>query len=223
MRLWPEMITIMLWPFALKHAADRHNLVTINSHGWTPLERFSGERRKIDASLFHTWGCPTFVLDDRLQSGSGKAPKWEPRSRLGVYLGISPFHANSVALVLNPKTGHVSPQYHVIFDDDYSTLSYMRQSKIPPHWKKMITKSSKVISPDYSHQVTENWDMASTEPQYQSTHNLRVPPLIQKVNNTQPDNPPGLKPLYNSKGGQLRSSIHFEGDQSIPPDHSAGD
>ena len=45
------------------------------------------------------------------------APKWRQRSWLRVYLGPSPNHARSVALVLNPRTGHVSPQFHVKFDD----------------------------------------------------------------------------------------------------------
>ena len=27
-----------------------------------------------------------------------------------------------MALVLNPKTGHVSPQFHVVFDDKFDTV-----------------------------------------------------------------------------------------------------
>ena len=85
---------------------------------------------------FHAFGCPTYVLDNALQSGQG-APKWKQRSRLGVYLGPSPNHARSVALVLNPRTGHVSPQFHVKFDDFFETV----QSKDTdldapePQWK----------------------------------------------------------------------------------------
>ena len=48
---------------------------------------------------------------------------WEPRSRIGVHLGHSHFHAGSVALVFNPTTGHVSSQYHIVIDDDFSTFS----------------------------------------------------------------------------------------------------
>ena len=51
-----------------------------------------------------------------------KPLKWKQRSRLGVYLGPSPNHARSVALVLNPRTGHVSPQFHVKFDDFFETV-----------------------------------------------------------------------------------------------------
>ena len=81
---------------------------------------------------YHTLFCPVYVLDARLQTAGGPGPpKWEPRSRIGVYLGHSPFHAGSVALVWNPTTGHVSPQYHVVFDDDFTTVPYMASGTIP--------------------------------------------------------------------------------------------
>ena len=49
-------------------------------------------------------------MDARLQSvGGGGPPKWDPQACLGVYLGHSPSHAGSVALVMNPKTGLVYP------------------------------------------------------------------------------------------------------------------
>ena len=39
--------------------------------------------------------------------------KWKAWAWLGVYLGPSPNHSRTVHLILNPRTGHVSPQYHV--------------------------------------------------------------------------------------------------------------
>ena len=76
------------------------------------------------------------MLDNALQSGQG-APKWKERSRLGVYLGPSPNHARSVALVLNPRTGHVSPQFHIKFDDFFETVqSKSTDLDAPdPEWK----------------------------------------------------------------------------------------
>ena len=69
---------------------------------------------------FHTLFSPIYVLDARLQnSGGAGPPKWEPRSRIGVYLGHLPFPAGNVALVWNSSTGRVSPQYHVVFDDEF--------------------------------------------------------------------------------------------------------
>ena len=44
------------------------------------------------------------------------------RSRRGIYLGVSKHHSSTVHLVLNPETGAISPQYHCIFDDTFSTV-----------------------------------------------------------------------------------------------------
>jgi hypothetical protein len=69
----------------------------------------------------HHFGVPVYVLDDKAQAGF-KLSKWVARARIGIYLGKSPRHSLSVAMVLNPKTGHVSPQFHVKFDDVFETV-----------------------------------------------------------------------------------------------------
>jgi hypothetical protein len=63
-----------------------------------------------------------------------------------VYLGHSPFHAGSVALVYNPSIGHVSPKYHVVFDDDFTMVPYMEAGTIPPHWSDLVYSSSELAS-----------------------------------------------------------------------------
>ena len=98
--------------------------------GLVPLQRYSGDRRALDITIMHTWGCPVYVLDARLQ-GNGMIPKWDPRARVGVYLGHSPSHAGNVALVLNLQTGHMSPQYHLVFDDGFSTVDALRTDTEP--------------------------------------------------------------------------------------------
>ena len=64
-------------------------------------------------------------------------PKWKQRARLGIYLGPSPSHACTVALILNPRTGHVSPQFHVKFDDFFETVgnSPTDMDTPEPEWK----------------------------------------------------------------------------------------
>ena len=76
------------------------------------------------------------MLDNALQSRQG-VPKWKQRARLGIYLGPSPSHAWTVALVLNPRTGHVSPQFHVKFDDFFETVgnSPTDMDTPEPEWK----------------------------------------------------------------------------------------
>jgi hypothetical protein len=55
-------------------------------------------------------------LDPKLQDGK-KIPKWQPRARRGQFLGYSKDHLTTIGLVLNIATGHVSPQFHVVYDD----------------------------------------------------------------------------------------------------------
>jgi hypothetical protein len=141
MRLWPDIITEDLWPFALKLAVDIHNS-TPGPSGLSPDEIFSGQkstRNRIND--FHTFGCPVFVLEASLQDGH-KLPKWKPRSRMAVYLGLSPDHATTVPLVLNVTTGLVSPQYHLVFDDKFTTVNCMKSDEIPSTWPDLFKTSS---------------------------------------------------------------------------------
>eukprot|EP00804_Cyclotella_cryptica_P001335 CCRYP_014115-RA/>CCRYP_014115-RA protein AED:0.38 eAED:-0.10 QI:0/0/0/1/1/1/2/0/180 len=60
---------------------------------------------------------------EELFSGDGKKIlKWESRAWQGIFVGFSPGLSSLVPLILNPRTQHISPQYHVIFDDAFSTV-----------------------------------------------------------------------------------------------------
>ena len=67
------------------------------------------------------WGCPAYVLEPKLQNGQ-KLPKWNRQSRLGQLLGYLDEHSSLVANVWHLKTGYVSPQYHVVFDNLFETV-----------------------------------------------------------------------------------------------------
>jgi len=146
--MWPQMIDSMFWPFAFKAMAERMNNLQVNLDGTTPESIMHGvDAKEIPVKSYHTLFCPIYVLDSRLQSAGGPGPpKWEPRSRIGVYLGHSPFHAGSIALVLKPSTGRVSPQYHVVFYDEFSTVSYMEKGTIPPNWADLVQYSSELTT-----------------------------------------------------------------------------
>jgi len=70
----------------------------------------------------HVFGCPVYVLDPKLQDGK-KLPKWSPRCRRGQYLRPSPNHSTMIGCILNLRTGHVLPQYHCVYDNQFSTVS----------------------------------------------------------------------------------------------------
>lgn len=67
------------------------------------------------------WGAPAYVLDPALQDGK-KVPKWNPRSRRGRFLGMSSKHLTRVSLILNLATVYISPQYHIVHNDLYTTV-----------------------------------------------------------------------------------------------------
>jgi hypothetical protein len=75
----------------------------------------------LDLLRSHVWGCPAYVLEPKLQNGQ-KLPKWNRRSRLGQFLGYSDKHSSLVANIRHLKTGYVSPQYHVVYDDLFQTV-----------------------------------------------------------------------------------------------------
>jgi hypothetical protein len=124
----------IMWPFALKEVAYQFNRLSLQSDGCCCEATFFDVNKDFtDPSMYNTFGSPCFVMDSRLQSDVGGAPKWEPRSHLGIYVGHSPSHAGLVALVLNPWTEHVSPLFHVVFDDHFTTVPFMEKNEVPPH------------------------------------------------------------------------------------------
>ena len=121
---WNERGTddLALWPFAVRHAIWLYNRLPNRYSGLSPLEllhKHIGDHR--DLLRTHVWGCPVFVLDPKLQDGK-KVPKWNRRARQGQFLGFSDEHSSLVANVRHLETGHVSPQYHLVFDDHFHTV-----------------------------------------------------------------------------------------------------
>ena len=119
---WPTIINDSFWPFAIRHAVNLHNVTPSTTNHKTPWELFTGELPPWHLSDFRVFGCPSYVLHKELQDGS-KRPKWTTRSWQGVYVGFSPLHARSVALIYNPSTTHVSPQFHIVYDEHFSSVS----------------------------------------------------------------------------------------------------
>jgi hypothetical protein len=120
---WPERSFIDLWPLAMTYAIWVYNKMPHNGAGLSPEELFLGIKSHGSQQLqqCHVFGCPVYVLDPALQDGK-KIPRWDSRARQGMFVGCSREHSTTVPLVLNPRTSHVSPQFHVIFDDAFSTV-----------------------------------------------------------------------------------------------------
>ena len=101
---WPDNIDLEIWTFAIRHVVNQwNNTPTTDLNYQTSEERFNrikqeNANRKKHFQNFHLFGCPTYVLKDKLQ-GNVKQPKWKPRTKVGVYLGRSKHHAADVNLI----------------------------------------------------------------------------------------------------------------------------
>ena len=118
---WPRVMSNCLWPYALRAANDALISAPRRVDGRSAASVFSRTDVSPKLGSFRPFGCPTYVLTNELAAGK-HIPKWFKRARVGLYLGQSPQHARSVALVLNISTGLVSPQFHVAFDDLFETV-----------------------------------------------------------------------------------------------------
>ena len=120
---WPEVSDVELWPMAVKHAVHVFNRVPSVETGICPLDKFTRQRyQQNKLHDLHVWGCPVYVLDKRTADGI-KIPKWAPRSNRYIYMGVSDKHSSTVPLVLNPSTGVISPQFHVVVDEWFATIA----------------------------------------------------------------------------------------------------
>ena len=131
---WPACITANLWPYALRMANESlNNCPSMQDSKYrSPMQIFSKSKVMMNPKHFQTFGCPVYVLDNKLQHN---APfhKWKERSRVGIYLGQSPVHGKNVALVLNRQTGLVSPQFHVKFDPSFHSVM---QDQFDSKWQE---------------------------------------------------------------------------------------
>jgi Integrase core domain. len=111
---WNSHISANLWPYAIRMANEMLNSTPCPQleTRQTPQQVFDQTKVLPNPKHFKPSRFPGYVLATPLQNGSGYH-KWKERSRMGINLGSSPLHGQNIALVLNPKTGLVSPQHDV--------------------------------------------------------------------------------------------------------------
>ena len=144
---WPAMTDASLWPMALSHSAHLWNITPKEESGLAPLEIFACSKFQFPiVQGQHVWGCPVYVLDPRLQDGK-KIPKWQPRSRRGMFVGYSKDHATSIGCVLNVTTKSITPQFHMVYDDWFSTVANEGLAP-PPNWQDLVENASEIVLED---------------------------------------------------------------------------
>ena len=158
---WPDHYSKSLWPLAMTYSVHMHNQTPRKQDGLCPIEIWS--QAKSDYSFLknaHPWGCPVYVLDPRLQDGF-KIPRWEPRSRRGIFVGFSPLHASTVGLILNPNTNRISPQFHCIYDDYFETVHH-KGDRPPPVWEDLVINSRFRNELEEDVVIEDTWDEPAT-------------------------------------------------------------
>jgi hypothetical protein len=66
---WPDAIDKALWPYALCHANNIHNSAPLKDKKLSPLEQCCGSYIAPQLHNFHHFGCPAYVLNNKLQQG----------------------------------------------------------------------------------------------------------------------------------------------------------
>ena len=95
-------------------------------------------------------------------------------------------------MVLNPETGNIPLQFHVVFYDDFSTVPFMMEVTITQHLKYLVQLISKISS-------TEIIDLEDTW----FTPNLEEYPI------KTPGHYPSITPDNNNKTPMLlKSKLH---------------
>ena len=172
------MITIVLWPFAYKYSELLYNHLHVGEEDdISSALSFSGAQIIIGIGDFQTWGCPCYVLVSRAQNNN-MVPKWDPRSRLGIYVGHSPCRAGSVALFLNPKTMNVSPQHHLVFDDKFTIVPFLASEEIPSNWAELVAKSESTTTTDYD--LAQIWIQANLNTDVSSNDTLTLTEMLKE-------------------------------------------
>jgi hypothetical protein len=110
----------------------------------------------------------------------------------------------AVALILNPCTGHVKPHFHVVYDDNFTTVPYLRTATVPPHWAKLVRPSSAIAL--YTEHEVGTW---------QSIPELDVNPGDFTSDTTNTDTAPSTTSTQNCEG----DDGHSEGASDLVSHH----
>jgi hypothetical protein len=156
---WPQHANSKYWLQVIDYAAWVFNRLPNMESGIAPNEIWSGVRSPSSKLLHaHVFGCSVYVLNTSLQDGKN-IPKWNPCARLGLFLGFSNLHSSLVSLVLNVATGHISPQFQVIFDDKFETINSLPlEQPFKNQWAQIIALGRKCIMDiDYSETTVQSY------------------------------------------------------------------
>lgn len=153
---WSDAANAGLWPVRARQAVWINNHLPSRKTGLSSHDLWSKTKcpsRKLHD--VHVFGCPVCVLQKQL-SDRMSTPRWERRSRQGVHVRMSKRHTGKAPLVLNFKTGNITAQWNVVFDNWSSTIATNVEEMPDFHtdeWSKMFGTGAFNTQPD--NEITE--------------------------------------------------------------------
>ena len=159
---WPDVADSTLCPLAVEYATYLHNHVPQASNGLAPIDIFTRTRHPVRRLMdLSVWGSPTYVLDKVISEGK-KLPRWKPRSTRRMFVGLSKPHSSKAPLVLNLETGFIIPQFHVVHDEFFATVTSMPET-IPDFnsdvWKALFGSATHYLSDDLYNEEPDREDV----------------------------------------------------------------
>ena len=109
------------------------------------------------------------------------------------------------------KSLHVSPQFHVIFDDDFSTVEFINNGEIPSNWKQLVKASYRELDKELDEQIMNMEPQDNTMISNDSTPSL-IPIQSNSTTNMQVIEQPNLSTSTNKTP---LPSIQHEGDTQL--------
>ena len=66
-----------------------------------------------------------------------------------MFVGMSPLHSTLVGYVLNLQTKSISPQFHVVYDELFTSVDYVEINERPPNWEHLTETKAEFLLEDY--------------------------------------------------------------------------
>lgn len=163
-----------LWPMAVEYSVWLYNRTPKMDTCYSPLELLTCRRSDHrDLLRSKVWGCPCYVLEAKLQDGH-KLPKFSRRSRIGQFMGMSPEHSSLIGRVRSLRTGSITNQFHVVYDERFESVMGLVMNEHLDELEQYVVKLwEELFHTDYARDFY-------VEPEMSSDGDLvyEVPPLL---------------------------------------------
>jgi hypothetical protein len=134
-------------------------------------------------------------------------------------MGLSTIHSSEVPMVLNLTTGSITTQYHVVFDDRFSTVESIGQDEDPPaYWEDLILQNSIIIPTDQPVHLHDDF-LTEAELEVKQRHMRRQQQIRQLQHpgtSTQQVSPHETNTSLSQSEGDQRTSSESASTISIP-------